>query len=61
LKENLPAHQLRLRLESMVRVLQQSRVIAVADPGRIVTPLPPNGSRNAPLFDGRASGGRDEE
>lgn len=61
LKENLPAHQLRLRLESMVRVLQQSRVIAVADPGRIVTPLPANGARNAPLFDGRAPGGRDEE
>lgn len=61
LKENLPAHQLRLRLETMVRVLQNSRVIAVADPGRIVTPLPAAGTSNAPLFDGRASGGRDEE
>lgn len=61
LKENLPAHQLRLRLESMVRVLQNSRVIAVADPGRIVTPRPAAGSSNAPLFDGRASGGHDEE
>jgi uncharacterized membrane protein YraQ (UPF0718 family)/regulator of protease activity HflC (stomatin/prohibitin superfamily) len=61
LKENLPAHQLRLRLDAMVRVLQQNRVIAVADPGRIVTPLPAAGMRNAPLFDGNASGGRDEE
>jgi uncharacterized membrane protein YraQ (UPF0718 family)/regulator of protease activity HflC (stomatin/prohibitin superfamily) len=61
LKQNLPAHQLRLRLESMVRVLKRSRVIAVGDPGRVVTPLPAAGTSNAPLFDGRAPGGRDEE
>lgn len=61
IQENLPAHELRLRLDSMVRLLSKSRVIAVGDPGRIVTPLPAAGSSNAPLFDGRAPGTRDEE
>ena len=46
------AHRNRLRLESLVRILENRRIIGVLDPARIPTPLPgSSGVTNAPLFD----------
>jgi HflK protein len=47
LTQNFAAHELRLRLDAMMRVLEQKRVIGVLDPGRIVQPLP-GGSVGSP-------------
>ena len=46
------AHRDRLRFEALTRILRDRRVIAVLDPGRVVTPLPGSpGTTNAPLFE----------
>lgn len=46
------AHRSRLRFDSLIRILENRRIIGVLDPARIPTPLPGNtGVSNAPLFD----------
>jgi modulator of FtsH protease HflK len=60
LAQNPEANHLRLQLETLEKLLGGKRLVLVLDPGRVVVPIPADGSQTAPLFGGRAAGSERE-